>query len=207
MAVRLLAKTWRFSWETGKDDFFKVRDSNTPIIFCAWHNRMLGSIGFIHHFWLKPGKPIGALISRSRDGDLGAYVGQQFGGVIIRGSPNKGAMGSLRALFKLLGKDRISTVIYPDGSRGPKYRSKMGPIGLARMTGARILPWSWESDDVWIVRKSWDQYRIPKPFARIRLAVAPPISVEKSAKDEQLEIHRRELEDALNRLQIEQPED
>ena len=205
--VKLIGSTWKFNWKAGQEHFEAYLSGDSPIIFCAWHNRMLGACYVYYSKWMRDGKrPLGALISQSKDGDFGACFGENLGGTIVRGSPNKGGMGSLKALFKLLSRDRISTVIFPDGSRGPKYRAKIGAVGLARMTGATLAPVSWESDQIWTL-KSWDQYRIPKPFARINLYFGKPIQIDKSEKTEEaLEARRLELENSLNAMQTEKPE-
>ena len=195
--VRIVSKTWKFEWVDGEETFRRIRESGDPVIVCAWHNRMLGNIAFIYRHWSKRGIPMGVLISRSRDGDIGSRVGELLGGTIIRGSPNRGALGSLKALIRLVRNERISTIIFPDGSRGPKYRAKIGPVGLARIAGAPLAPMSWDADRKWVLEKSWDQYRIPKPFATIRIAWGEPIDVPKSADEDRMEAQRKALEERL----------
>jgi lysophospholipid acyltransferase (LPLAT)-like uncharacterized protein len=65
-----------------------------------------------------------------------------------------------------------------------------GVVWLARATGHPILPFHAEADRHWTLG-SWDRTQIPWPFARVRLHIAPPMTV---AAD-------REVEDALADLQ------
>jgi lysophospholipid acyltransferase (LPLAT)-like uncharacterized protein len=48
---------------------------------------------------------------------------------------------------------------------------------------------------------SWDRTQIPKPFTRVALVVGAPIEVETAASDGMLESRRREVEQALLRLE------
>ena len=53
-----------------------------------------------------------------------------------------------------------------DGPRGPIYQTKMGPIKLAQMTGARIGAFHLQPERAWVMG-SWDRFLVPKPFTRI----------------------------------------
>jgi len=48
--------------------------------------------------------------------------------------------------------------------------------------------------------KSWDRFLIPLPFARCRIIIGEPISVQRARSDEEFENERRKLEDALLKL-------
>jgi len=78
-------------------------------------------------------------------------------------------------------------------------QAKPGIVHLARATGAEIVPVSYAADRAWRLR-SWDRLIIPKPFARITVAVGEPIRVARDSDGEKLEALRRELEQRLNGL-------
>ncbi len=83
-----------------------------------------------------------------------------------------------------------------DGPRGPARVAQPGAVWLAKVTGNPIIPFHLEADRHWTM-KSWDQSQIPKPFAAVALAFAPPISVARDASDEQVRDINRRLEQSL----------
>ena len=85
-----------------------------------------------------------------------------------------------------------------DGPRGPIYRTKMGPIKLAHMTGARIGAFHLEPERAWTMR-SWDRFLVPKPFTRIVVSWARWTTVPADLADNQFEQKREELNAAIER--------
>jgi len=106
--------------------------------------------------------------------------------------------GGLKALLQLsrdmaAGKSAAFTV---DGPRGPARVAQPGAVWLAKTTGNPVLPFHLEADRHWTMR-SWDRTQIPRPFATVALAFAPPIQVPRSADDAELDRTGRRLETAL----------
>jgi lysophospholipid acyltransferase (LPLAT)-like uncharacterized protein len=88
-----------------------------------------------------------------------------------------------------------------DGPRGPARVAQPGAIFLAGATGHPILPFHIESSRFWTAGR-WDQTQVPKPFARVAIAIGAPIEV--SGTDEGLvEEKRLEVERTLARLEQE----
>jgi lysophospholipid acyltransferase (LPLAT)-like uncharacterized protein len=83
-----------------------------------------------------------------------------------------------------------------DGPRGPARVAQPGAVWLAGVTGNPIIPFHLEANRHWTLR-SWDRTQIPKPFATIALAFAPPIQVASGAPDAALDAARRHLEQSL----------
>jgi hypothetical protein len=86
-----------------------------------------------------------------------------------------------------------------DGSRGPARVAQKGPLYLARLTNAPLIPLA-----VAASRKktfqTWDRFVLPLPFSRLALLVGDPLPVPPEARGTALEGLRLELEDRLNRL-------
>jgi lysophospholipid acyltransferase (LPLAT)-like uncharacterized protein len=99
----------------------------------------------------------------------------------VRGSSSR--RGS-QALFELTGKLRqgFDIAITPDGPRGPKYQLQPGPILLARTTGSPILPVHARFSRA-LTLNSWDGFRIPLPFSRIDVIIAPYEDASKDSED------------------------
>ena len=61
-----------------------------------------------------------------------------------------------------------------DGPRGPARVAQPGAVWLAKATGQPVLPFHLEAARYWTLR-SWDRTQIPKPFARVALAIGEPL--------------------------------
>jgi lysophospholipid acyltransferase (LPLAT)-like uncharacterized protein len=96
-------------------------------------------------------------------------------------------------------RDGSAAVTIPDGPRGPLYRVQPGAVVLAQMAQVPILPLAFSADRYWAI-KSWDRLIVPKPFARVRLAVGEPLEIPRELSESDLEAHKQRLEEALNQL-------
>jgi lysophospholipid acyltransferase (LPLAT)-like uncharacterized protein len=113
----------------------------------------------------------------------------------VRGSSSRGGAGGLRGLARAL-REGHSVVVVPDGPRGPAETVKPGVVTLARMTGAPVVPLALAGSSEWRAR-SWDGFRVPRPFARCVVRFGEPLHVtepRERAADESL---RKEIEAAL----------
>jgi lysophospholipid acyltransferase (LPLAT)-like uncharacterized protein len=90
-------------------------------------------------------------------------------------------------------------VVVPDGPRGPREVLKPGVIALARLSGAPIVPVAVGASPEWRLR-SWDEFRIPRPFARCVVRFGEPINVSRAAGRAGEEAARKEVEAALRGL-------
>jgi hypothetical protein len=140
------------------------------------------------------------LISRSFDGELITRILNLFGFRAVRGSSSRGAREGLLGLKHVI--ERGSPAIFTaDGPRGPIYRTKMGPIKLAQMTGAPIGTFHLQPERAWTMG-SWDRFLIPKPFTRIVVSWAQWTRVPADLPAEQFESKREELNAAIERARI-----
>jgi lysophospholipid acyltransferase (LPLAT)-like uncharacterized protein len=123
-----------------------------------------------------------------------------FGFHAVRGSSSRAGREGLLGLKSVIesGKPAIFTA---DGPRGPIYRTKMGPIKLAQMTGARIGAFHLEPERAWTMR-SWDRFLVPKPFTRIVVSWARWTHVESDLREEYFESKREELNAAIERARL-----
>ena len=51
----------------------------------------------------------------------------------------------------------------------------------------------------WVLR-SWDRFRVPRPFSRARVIYGAPIPIPADLDEESFEAHRQEVDDRLNQL-------
>ena len=139
--------------------------------FCLalWHEHLFASI--VAH----RGQKFSPLASLSADGDIVTSVMTRFGFNTVRGSSSRGGTEARDRLVQVTDQGWF-TAITVDGPRGPRRRVKGGIVDIARRTGVTIVPLITVADRNWVL-KSWDQFKIPKPFAKIIVRYGPPIAV------------------------------
>ncbi len=166
------------------------------ILPCYWHQHQL----FCGKYLLEQGAlgmKVGWLISPSVDGEIGAMLARRLGAHAIRGSSTHTGARALRDFYQALVKDGISPAINPDGPRGPRHQFKAGAIVLAQISGRPIVPMAYAASRAWQVK--WDRFVIPKPFARIAIAIGPPRHVPRTLDAEGLAALQEEMAAELNR--------
>jgi lysophospholipid acyltransferase (LPLAT)-like uncharacterized protein len=170
--------------------------SGDPVILCWWHNRLAYLSWYVSRRVRQRGVDLTALISRSRDGDLMAGVTERLGVKVVRGSTSRGGAVGLRELARRIRRGgSVATV--GDGPRGPLYELKPGPVALAKLTGAPIVPIAYAAERAWRLG-SWDRFIVPKPFSGIAVAFGPPFRVAREASEEEVMAAIGELERRLN---------
>ncbi len=87
-----------------------------------------------------------------------------------------------------------------DGPRGPAKVAQPGAVWLAGATGHPILPFHIEASRHWTAR-SWDGTQVPKPRAKVAIAIGAPMHVPAALDDAALEIHREALQQTLSGLE------
>ena len=202
LLLRIVGLTWRFEAiaEEGVEPLLEGRGAGAEI-FCFWHQCVLPCAVY----YRKTGATI--LISRSFDGELITRILGLLGFNAVRGSSSRGAREGLLGLKDVIegGRPAIFTA---DGPRGPIYQTKMGPIKLAQMTGARIGAFHLEPERAWVMG-SWDRFLVPKPFTRIVVSWARWTTVPAGLSDlepkraaEEFEAKRVELNEAIERARM-----
>jgi hypothetical protein len=193
--VRAVGLTWRFEViaEPGATPLLFGLGAG-PEIYCFWHQCVLPCTVYFRRTHAT------ILISRSFDGELVARVLSLFGFRAVRGSSTHGAREGLLGLKQVIdsGNPAIFTA---DGPRGPRYRTKMGPIRLAQMTGAPIGVFHLEPEHAWTMR-SWDRFLVPKPFTRIIVSWAQWTRIPADLPAQHFELRREELNAAIERARL-----
>jgi lysophospholipid acyltransferase (LPLAT)-like uncharacterized protein len=135
-----------------------------PFIAAMWHNRIL-VLPITFERFRHRGQRLAVLTSASRDGGLLSAVVRQFGFETVRGSSSRRGGVALRELHGKLAEG-VDVAITPDGPRGPVYTVSPGIIFLAAKTGRPLMLVHVECERCWQL-KSWDRFRIPKPFSKV----------------------------------------
>lgn len=162
-----------------------------------WHQHQLLCAN--HLFALRErGVKLGLLVSPSVDGEFGAQLVRRLGGEVIRGSSSHTGARALRDFYQALVHDGVSPVITPDGPRGPPWKFKPGALLLAQLSQRPIVPMAYCASRAWQV--GWDHFVIPKPFARVVVAIGEPVYVPKGLDAASLQALQERMEGCLKAL-------
>lgn len=197
-----LGATWRIEVE-GEEHLEAVRRdgrrAGRPVLLSFWHGQTFMAAHFVYRALHRRGVPITVLASQSRDGELVSRMVEAWGVEPVRGSSTRGGRQALRALHRAIVRGGASPIMVPDGPVGPPHRVKVGVLVLAQLSGAPILPLAFVAERAWRL-PSWDRLRIPKPFSRVAVVVAPPQEIATSLRSDALEAERARIEALLDAL-------
>ncbi len=173
--IRLLGVTWRVRMiDAGPID--RIRHDGQPVALLLWHGQLLPLL-YVMRF-----QSIACLISTHKDGELIAQVARRLGCKLIRGSSSRGADRALLGLVRTL-RDGFTVAVTPDGPRGPYRTFAPGALVAAHRAEAPVVAFGVHASRAWHLR-SWDQFMIPKPFARLTIVFDSPLPVPgESARD------------------------
>lgn len=171
--LKLLGGTlrWRF---TDEADYMQ-RDPSKPLLVGVWHNRIL-VLPLCFQWFCRRSRRLNILTSASRDGELLSNLVSRFGMESVRGSSSKKSVVALRLLQKRL-EEGSDIAITPDGPRGPVYEMNPGLIYLAAKSGVPVMAIRVDYERFWELR-SWDRFRIPKPFSRVHICFQRPVLID-----------------------------
>lgn len=164
-----------------------------PLLWVFWHNRLFALSYMFEKFF--PGRPGAALVSASKDGEIIATIMERFGIRPIRGSSSRRGAAALVEMKRSIEAGYI-TAVTPDGPRGPKYSVGPGLVKLAQVTQGTVLPMEVRYSSFWAL-KSWDRFRLPKPFSKVHVTFHPVVAVAKTNSDSEFEAERLRLEKLL----------
>lgn len=189
----LLHTMFRFSI----DDPYGYSRTKRGCVCVTWHNRLMF---FAVVFPRAARERTVAVVSASRDGQYIADFISILGLKSLRGSSSKGGAKVQHQAVKAI-RDGMNVCFTPDGPRGPRYRMKNGPIQLASLTGATVVPASVNYSRCWSFR-SWDTFQVPKPFSRVTLVLGKEVEIPGDLTPETMELCRQKVEAALMAITI-----
>jgi lysophospholipid acyltransferase (LPLAT)-like uncharacterized protein len=183
--IRLLTSTYRVEKVIGEGHMKPFIGDSAVCAPAYWHqHHIIGSM--LVRSWIRRGFKACFLVSGSVDGDVPERIARAWGAEVIRGSANQSGALALRDQQNMM-KNGYSIVTTADGPRGPQHEFKAGTVLMARVAGVPIVPIGCAADRAWYLEKRWDRFMIPKPFARIVVAVGEPVPVPRSIALDELE--------------------
>ena len=193
LVCRLLSLTWRVRYLGMDRRRMAVSSSPTgSFLLGSFHeNTFAGVFGHAN-------QGICCMVSRSKDGDMTSFIMDKVGISTVRGSSSRGGKEVRDAMVKKVTEGVVGAITV-DGPRGPRRVLKRGIVDIARKTGAPILPLTAYGESSWILKRTWDQTRIPKPFSRVLVYYGDPIMVPRDARDEQFSGYVSKINEILNK--------
>ena len=167
------------------------------MIGLMWHNRLMFFAPIFPKIARRRTK---AVVSASRDGQYVTDLISFFGLSSLRGSSSKKGAAALRGALEAI-HEGWNVAFTPDGPRGPRYEMKPGPVIVASMTGAKIIPMSVNASRYWEVG-SWDKFQIPKPFSTLELVLGDAVSVPPDLDAEGLEREWLRIQELLRSVTV-----
>jgi lysophospholipid acyltransferase (LPLAT)-like uncharacterized protein len=188
---QLLMATVRFR-TVHRERYDELQSAGQPTLYALWHGRLLPITYYHRH------GGIGAVISRSRDGEYIAHLVQGWGFEPVRGSTSSGGSGVLREVVRRVRAGQ-SIAITPDGPRGPRQKLQPGVIRAAQLAGVPILPVAAGCSRAWWPG-GWDRFCVPKPFSRVRVIYGEARHVPRDLGEAEFRKLALELERDMNAL-------
>ena len=195
--LALLWHSYRVEKIIGADVSERLIADKTACIPCYWHQQHQLCANLIRQ-WIQKGFDVSILVSASVDGEIPARIAGAWGADIIRGSANQTGALVMRDMRAVLRRGK-SIIMTPDGPNGPIFEFKAGNILMARISEAPLVPMACAADRTWHLT-GWDKMMIPKPFARVVIAIGEPYLVPGDTPLDDLEVHRVKMQDALMSL-------
>ena len=179
----------------------KLKRENKNFIFAIWHQNLFAGI------LAQTGLRHIVIVSKSNDAAPVAFTCEQLGHLVVRGSSRKGNVDKNGQAAKsemieclLAGHPGAVTV---DGPKGPALKVKPGIIDMAIKAQVVIVPYLITPKCYWQF-KSWDKFRLPKPFSKIVVSYGEPIKVGENGPHYENDLVK--LEEALNLLTLKSDE-
>ena len=192
LAISLIGPTLRYSisWEEPPSPPDAIYEKQ--VIYSFWHRAVFASAWL----WRKIG--IAVMVSRSFDGEYIARTIEKLGFIAVRGSSSRGGAQALLGMRSQLEQGNLVAFTI-DGPRGPKYVAKPGPVLLSSATALPMAAFYVAVSDAWVLN-TWDQFVIPKPFAKALVRFSAKMRVPADAGDAQVTEFHQQLQTALDRV-------
>lgn len=164
-------------------------------VIASWHQNCFA--GILAH----AGQGVALLVSRSLDGEIVSRLAKSIGLKAIRGSSKKGGREALAVLVEQT-HEGLRSAITIDGPKGPIFEIKRGVFCISAETGAPILPMIAVGARYWTFHKSWDKFRIPKPFSKVAVLYGRPFVASMQEMADNFEGLQIRLANELHTLEI-----
>ncbi|HPS93431.1 MAG TPA: lysophospholipid acyltransferase family protein [Deltaproteobacteria bacterium] len=190
--IRAYSATFRYSIEHEKE-WIDYLNRGGRVLLCAWHQQFFPAIRVFRNY-REYHPPL--MISKSRDGAIIAGVARRTGWNPVYGSSSRGGAEALKEMIHHFRASGLAGHVV-DGPRGPAGKIKAGAIRLAHAADAVIVPFYTDADKAWYFN-SWDNFFLPKPFARVKITYGEMIRFTPTTDPDEFESQRMQLEEIMS---------
>ena len=190
--IRTVGPTLRFE-VVGGAEHEALWAAKKPSIWAFWHRVILPIT------WYARNRGIVVMNTTAFDGQWTRKVIEWLGFGTAQGSSSRGGLRGLQVMAKRI-EEGLDCAFTIDGPRGPRYVAKVGPVLLARMTGAPILVFHVGAERGKTIEKTWDHFLLPGLFTRAVIIAHKPIYVPQDADSEMIKAKHKEMQKALERV-------
>ncbi|MCA9038945.1 MAG: lysophospholipid acyltransferase family protein, partial [Planctomycetaceae bacterium] len=195
--LRTIFRTLRMELHCPFDvEVYTSKERPETHISSVWHDQLIYPT-----FGVKSVK-MSALISQHQDGQYLAECMRLLGFGTIRGSSHRGAVLALKEMVNN-GSNGGRLVMTPDGPRGPQHELKSGVIYIASKTGMPVICVAAMSKNPWVIKGSWTNLYIPKPFSRTVFVASEMIPIPADIDKQQIEEYRQQIQQRMEEVQEE----
>ena len=190
--IRTIGPTLRFEI-VGGAQFQAWWAERKPSIWAFWHRVILPIT------WWTRNRGIVVMNTTAFDGQWTRKVIEWLGFGTAQGSSSRGGLRGLQVMAKRI-EEGLDCAFTIDGPRGPRYVAKVGPVLLARMTGAPIVVFHVGVKRGKTIQQTWDHFLLPGLFTRAVIIANEPIYVPKDADSKTMKARHEEMQKALERV-------
>ena len=190
--IRVLGPTLRFE-VIGRAKVDALWAKKQPCIWAFWHRVILPIA------WFGRNRGIVVMNTTAFDGQWTRKVIERLGFGTAQGSSSSGGLRGLQVMAQRI-REGLDCAFTIDGPRGPRYVAKVGPVLLARMTGAPILVFHVGVDRGKTIERTWDHFLLPGLHARAILIGGNAIHVPQDADSETIKAKHEEMQKELERV-------
>lgn len=190
--IRTLGPTLRYEI-LGRTAIDKLWAQKQPLIWSFWHRCIIPIA------WYGRNRGIVIMNTTAFDGQWTRRVIEWLGFGTAQGSSSRGGLRGLQVMAQRI-KEGLDCGFTIDGPRGPRYVAKVGPVLLARMTGAPIVVFHIGVERGTTIEKTWDHFCLPHLFTRVVLIGGQPIWVPQDADPDMIKAKHQEMQKELERV-------
>ncbi len=168
-----------------------VPDNN--YLYAIWHQNTLLAINVLIY------SPHVSMVNISEYGEILINVLKVFPQhFFVRGSSARKGRDAMHQMIHQMKTKKMPGILAVDGPYGPIKKPKYGIFKMAQKIGVPIIPLCIYPKNFWEC-KTWDKFRIPKPFTKVSVFYGDPIYVGSKLDTSQLLILVEKLKDALEK--------
>lgn len=189
--VRLINFTFRYK-ETNAEllEGVKSKTKNGNYIFGIWHQYLMGGI------LSQIGRKYIVIVSASKDNQLVATTCKKLSYTTARGSSHHRGKNAFHKISDLLRKGLPKTITI-NRPKDPAKVPKKDIFELALRNNIPVIPFLVYPEKFWSIEKSWDKFRIPKPFTTYYIRYGEPIYITEKDKENEYDNASKQLIDQL----------